>query len=342
MIGFVDEWNGFLDVIPTESQDLYFREEYVKLYASNDDTPLCFIYQNGGDILMMPFLRRTFVYKGNEYYDFETAYGYGGMISNTKDERFIVEALQSMQSLASENHYICGFVRFHPLLNNYKHFDAIGQLIYDRHTIAIDLQSSADDVWKNEIHTKNRNIIKKGIKSGLTFEADYGFEHLDEFISLYNNTMAKLNADSFYFFEKDYYYRFKETFKNSFLGLVWYNDEIIASAIFFYQQPFGHYHLAGSNPRYLNLSPNNFLLWNAAMELQKHGVKCFHLGGGTDGNEDNSLFQFKKKFSKSMYDFYIGKVMFDEGLYKEIKQQWIADNPNKVEKYGNRLLCYRY
>lgn len=342
MIEFTGHWNHYLDAIPAKLQDLYFREEYVKLYENENEKACCFVFQKDESIMLFPFLRRKFEYKGNTYYDFETAYGYGGPISNNQNKDFMTSALQAMIAKACEENYVCGFVRFHPLLGNWDCFEKVGRLIYDRKTIAIDLTEGIDSTWMNEIHTKNRNVIKKGEKNGLEFIVDDDFSYLKEFEELYNSTMDKLEADGFYYFEPKYYEQLKSTIKNSFLGIVKHDGKVIAGAIFFYQLPYGHYHLAGSDKASLKLSPNNFLLWGAVKELTTRGVEHFHLGGGTDGSEDNSLYQYKRKFSKHEYQFTLGKIIFNQSLYEDICTDWMTANPEKAEKMKHILLKYKY
>lgn len=342
MIAFTEIWNQYLDLIPAEHQDLYFREEYVRLYETDKEKACCFVYQDGGSILLFPFLRREFQFKGNTYYDFETAYGYGGPISNDHSDTFITAALEAMSEKALSENFVCGFVRFHPILENWDYFEKVGRLIMDRKTIAIDLSDGIEATWMNEIHTKNRNVIKKGEKNGLEFIVDEDFAYLTEFEDLYNSTMDKLEADGFYYFDPSYYDQLKNTIQNRFLGIVKHEEKVVAGAIFFYQLPYGHYHLAGSDKSALKLSPNNYLLWEAAKELTRRGVKHFHLGGGTDGSEENSLYQYKRKFSKHEYQFALGKMIFNPSLYDIICAEWAAANPEKADKMKNILLKYKY
>lgn len=342
MIAFTETWNQYLDLIPTEQQDLYFREEYVRLYETDSEKACCFVYQDGDSIMLFPFLRREFQFNGNTYYDFETAYGYGGPISNDHSDTFMTAALEAMSEKASSENFVCGFVRFHPLLENWDYFEKVGRLIMDRKTIAIDLSDGIEATWMNEIHTKNRNVIKKGEKNGLEFIVDEEFAYLTEFEDLYNSTMDKLEADGFYYFDPSYYDQLKNTIQNRFLGIVKHEGKVVAGAIFFYQLPYGHYHLAGSDKSALKLSPNNYLLWAAAKELTRRGVKHFHLGGGTDGSEENSLYQYKRKFSKHEYQFALGKMIFNPSLYEEICAEWAAANPEKADKMKNILLKYKY
>ena len=342
MIAFTESWNQYLDLIPAELQDLYFREEYVRLYETDKEKAYCFVYQDGDSIMLFPFLRREFQFKGNTYYDFETAYGYGGPISNDHSDTFITAALEAMSEKALSENFVCGFVRFHPLLENWDYFEKVGRLIMDRKTIAIDLSDGIEATWMNEIHTKNRNVIKKGEKNGLEFIVDEDFYYLTEFEDLYNSTMDKLEADGFYYFDPSYYNQLKNTIQNRFLGIVKHEGKVVAGAIFFYQLPYGHYHLAGSDKSALKLSPNNYLLWAAAKELTRRGVKHFHLGGGTDGSEENSLYQYKRKFSKHEYQFALGKMIFNPSLYEDICVEWAAANPEKADKMKNILLKYKY
>lgn len=342
MIAFTETWNQYLDLIPTEQQDLYFREEYVRLYETDSEKACCFVYQDGNSIMLFPFLRREFQFNGNTYYDFETAYGYGGPISNDHSDTFMTAALEAMSEKASSENFVCGFVRFHPLLENWDYFEKVGRLIMDRKTIAIDLSDGIEATWMNEIHTKNRNVIKKGEKNGLEFIVDEDFAYLPEFEDLYNSTMDKLEADGFYYFAPQYYDQLKNSIQNKFLGIVKHEGKVVAGAIFFYQLPYGHYHLAGSDKSALKLSPNNYLLWEAAKELTRRGVKHFHLGGGTDGSEENSLYQYKRKFSKHEYQFALGKMIFNPSLYEDICAEWAAVNPEKAAKMKNILLKYKY
>lgn len=340
-IQILEHWNEVLDTFILTERDIYFREEYVKLYEKDAEKALCCMVDNGKQIMLFPFLCRTFNYKGQTLHDFETAYGYGGPIWSNADDEFKASALQIMIEELKHLNYVAGFVRFHPLFNNYQGF-SVGRIIEDRKTVAIDLSSDVNDIWMQEIHTKNRNVIKKGEKNGLTFVVDNDYKYLPEFIQLYDATMDKLDASDFYYFKQLYYDKFVKTLPNSFLGVVLYEGRVVSAAIFMYEGNYGHYHLSGSDVSALKLSPNNFMLWYAALELRKRGVKVLHLGGGTTSSENDSLFCFKQRFSKHAYQFCLGKLIFNERLYQDICSDWEKHNPDKKEQYKYFLLKYKY
>lgn len=336
-----EHWNEVLDTFLPAERDIYLREEYVRLYETDTEKSVCCVVNDGEQTMLFPFLSRTFDYRGERLHDFETAYGYGGPIWHHADDQFKAAALQMMVDDLKNQNYVAGFVRFHPLLNNYQVF-SVGKVIKDRKTVAIDLSLNENDIWMQEIHTKNRNVIKKGEKNGLTFVVDDDFQYLPEFVRLYDATMDKLTADDFYYFKQQYYEEYVKTLPNSFLGIVLCDDKMVSAAIFMYEGEYGHYHLSGSDVSALKLSPNNFMLWHAALELKRRGVKVFHLGGGTTSAEDDSLFCFKSRFSKHIYQFCLGKLIFNEHLYHDICTDWEIKNPDKVEHYKHFLLKYKY
>jgi hypothetical protein len=338
-VEITDSWDKYLEKYEPEDQDIYYQERYVKEYEDTEAKALCIICEEGDNILLMPFLRKAY----GPYYDFETPYGYGGPIANNRNQAWINEALDLMKKYFEQENYICGFLRFHPLLNNADYCKEAMTVIYDRKTVYINTEDNADDIWAKQITSKNRNMIRKAEKNELVFKAEYDFASMKKFVELYNGTMKRLEADDFYFFDEAYYEKMEEDFKDhAFLGTVWLGEQLICSAIFFYDGVYGHYHLEGSNHEYSKLAANNFLLWNVAQEMHKLGVKKFHLGGGYDANPENSLLKFKKSFSPNEGDFYIGKWMFNQEVYNQVVADWVAKNPEKDAIYGNRLLKYRY
>ena len=126
------------------------------------------------------------------------------------------------------------------------------------------------------------------------------------------------------------------------MGKVRKEGKLICAALFMYSKDYGHYHLEGSDYACSKLAANNLLLWETAIEFHKLGVKEFHLGGGYNSEPDNSLFKFKKSFSGNLRDFCIGKMIFNQEIYDEMKNKWQQNNPGKMTEYGNLLLCYRY
>lgn len=337
------EWDDLLEDFPPDKKDIYFSKRYIGLYENDKNRAFCAVYCEDDKTMLMPFLRGEI----DGFYDFETAYGYGGPVSNSEDPAWNQRAFECIYDLLKENHYLCGFVRFHPLMNN--EMIATGgeghriNVLYDRQTIAIDTSRETEEIWSKQISSKNRNMIRKAERNGLEYATECDFASYDEFIELYNATMKRLSADGFYFFNMDYYTRLKEALsRNSFLGTVRKDGKLICAAIFMYSEVYGHYHLEGSDRHYSSLGANNLLLWKVACKMHDMGIKQFHLGGGTGSSPNDPLYKFKKAFSGNEKRFFIGKEVFRESDYSRISDEWVAKNPEKAAIYGNRLLKYRY
>ncbi len=341
-ITITDRWNELLALFPAEAQDLYFREEYLRLYERGPEKARCFLYREDDNLLLFPFLLRPFTVKGERHYDLESPYGYGGPIVRHDDPAFIDRALRTLLDYGHQEGYVAGFVRFHPLLRNDRYCQRLGSVEPVRQTVAIDLRRPIEEVWQCEIHPQNRNTIRRAAKNGLHFAVDEAFDYQHVFFQLYTDTMRRLAADPFYYFDDRYFDTLRDTLPGRFLGVVIEAGEVIAAGLFLYGGPYGHYHLSGSDPARRKFGPNNLLLWEAAREMQRRGVRWFHLGGGTDNNAQNSLLQFKQRFSQGSHPFAVGKILFDEGLYRRLCAEWEEIHPERVTQYGHWFLKYKY
>lgn len=168
-----------------------------------------------------------------------------------------------------------------------------------------------------QMDSKNRNMVRKAIKSGITIFHDKG-NYLDEFIKIYEATMDNNSASSYYYFERSYYeYLIENMRENIEFFYSVYENRIIGAAIFFFNKEFMHYHLSGIYKEYRALAPTNLLLYEAARWACRQGIRLIHLGGGIE-REDN-LFCFKKGFNKNgRLPFYVGRTIFDQMAYKEL------------------------
>lgn len=339
---FTDQWNEYLTNFQEDRYDIYFTEEYVKLYKGEKDKVECFIYKDGYEILIFPYIKREITLLNGEYFDIEVPYGYGGPITNTDNLLFIQNAFSEFRTAAKESKIIVGFIRFHPLLQNHRALLEQCSVIFERKTVAINLELERDEIWYDQFQSGNRRAIRKAQKSGLVYYVDDSLQYLDAFKHIYRGTMERVNAENFYFFNDAYFFNIRRLTDYVFLGIVFFEEKVIAASLFFQYGIFGHYHLGGSLESERQYRPNNFLMYNTALYMKENGVKRFHLGGGTDRDINNNLYRFKKGFSKDEYSFYIGKLLTDRKMYEEVCALWEDKFPQKKEHYKNFVLKYRY
>lgn len=337
-----DEWNNYLQRIPSDKRDIYYTPEYYSLYQSNGDgDACCLVYESEGDVVLYPFLRNPISVLGyhldKEYYDIQGAYGYNGIVTSNNNQSFINSFWESFDIWCQENSIVAEFSRFNPLLSNQRLASPKMKTFYSRHTVALDLTD--DDIWMHQINSKNRNMIRKAEKEGVAIIESDDYE---TFRKLYNMTMSDLHAEEFYFFPSGYYEEYKKTFKGeSQLYLAVYDGKVIAGSMFMYSDDYAHYHLSARNREYSRFAANNLILWYGIQKAKERGCKWLHFGGGTTGNDDDSLLKFKRDFSKTIVEFWIGKRIHNESVYNDIIKQWQTRYPESYTANKIKLLGYR-
>lgn len=332
-----DQWNNHLCNYIKGGGDIYYTSDYYRMYEKNGDGKgKLFIYKEGHNIVLYPFMINEIVGYNldKKYYDIETAYGYGGPITNNYEEEFLQNFENAFLKFCNENHIVSEFIRFHPLLKNEKIFSKNINILHNRITVYLDLTKGIERIWDEDIKSKTRNMIRKAEKNGLKVEVSNDY---DIFKDIYSKTMNKVEASNYYYFDEKYYKQMEGS-DNYILLKVMKENITIASAIFMKYGDYFHYHLAGSLEDYLKFAPNNLLLWEAIKFAYKSGAKTFHFGGGLSDSLDDNLFKFKSSFSKNTADFFIGKRVHNKDIYEYLINQWESRNGKKSKLF----LQYRY
>ena len=339
-----NEWCQLINLLPQGQRDVYFTPDYYSLYQNyGDGEARCFVFEKDGELALYPFLINPITSLGykldKEYYDIQGAYGYNGIISTTENANFIETFWETFDAYCIESNIIAEFTRFHPLLNNWRLASPRMKTFFSRNTVSLDLTLSNDDILRTQLSSKNRNMIRKAEKLGVEIVDS---EDYDTFMRMYNDTMNNLHAEDFYFFPKTYYYEYKNEFKDkSLLCLAMYDGKPIAGSMFMFSEDYAHYHLSARDRDFSRYAANNLILWHAINMAKERGCKWFHFGGGTTSDESDSLLRFKKEFSKTKTEFWIGKRIHDVDVYNEIVNQWQTNFPKNYEKNKAKLLGYR-
>lgn len=339
-----EEWSRLLSMLSADQQDVYFCPEYYALYEQNGDgKACCFVYEEDGKVVLYPFLFNSINQLGyeldDEFFDIQGAYGYNGIVTSSKDEVFLARFHETFDQYCQERHIAAEFSRFHPLLDNQELASPKMQTFYSRKTVKLNLSLSEDEIWMNQFSSKNRNVIRKAEKEGVTIVESQDYEF---FRQMYDQTMRNVNAEDFYFFPAEYYEKFKESFgDNLILCFAMYEGKPISGSMFMFSKDYAHYHLSGRDKNYYKIAANNAVLWYGIQKAKERGCKWFHFGGGTTGTDDDLLLHFKQNFSKKNGEFWIGKRVHNQEVYDKIVAQWKENYPQNYENNRVKLLGYR-
>jgi lipid II:glycine glycyltransferase (peptidoglycan interpeptide bridge formation enzyme) len=324
----LDDSNKWDSIVKSFSKyDVYYLSGYTKAFQIHGDGKPTLIYYHDDEIrainvVMVRDIADDIRFKGKiepkSLFDIATPYGYGGFIIEGTPNQYSIKKLNEEYSdYCRSKNIISEFVRFHPVLDNSKMNDEIYEVIVLGKTITIDLISK-EQIW-NDLSSKNRNVTRKAIKSGIKIYWGRSLELIDEFIPLYNATMNKDGADDYYYFNREFYESVLFDLRyNSLIFYALYEQKIISMAIILFGNENMHYHLSASDKEYQNLAATNLLLYEAACWGSENGYKSFHLGGGL-GSKEDSLFKFKKAFNKNSETYFsIGKKIFNQEKYDEL------------------------
>jgi len=319
-------------------KDIYYQKKYIQLYLKEDEEIFEFNYKENAYYFYNISIKRPIKKIGkknilnNYYYDLETAYGYGGIICNTSNKDFIKKAVSAYKKECLSQNIIAEFTRVHPFNENFKTLKSYYDLfVFDRETIAINTTLTKEQRW-DSYPSKTRTILRKCQKE-LTFEKS---NDLNSFMDLYAKTMHKNKADSFYYFNKDYFKNLIEL-NNVDLYVVKLKDTIIATSFFILGKSLAHYHLSANNYEYRKYNANYYILDSIFNIAHSKQISHFHLGGGRTSQENDTLLKFKRKFSTITKQFYLAGMVFNKNKYEEYITTW----KNQTKKEVNYFLKYR-
>lgn len=321
----LDKWDEIVKSF--KNYDVYYLSTYaIAFQLHGDGEPLLFYYDDGKtraiNVVMKRDIAKSKVFKDklplNTYFDISTPYGYGGFIVEGEVTDEILKILDEKYTrLCRDEGIISEFVRFHPVTNNMNIISSVYEVSQLGRTITMNLNSQSQ-IW-DELTSKNRNVIRKALKSGVEVFWGRDPKLFDKFITMYNATMDKDDAEEYYYFEKDFYQSIISDLKyNSLMFYAMYEDKIIAMSMMLFSNEQMHYHLSASEREYMKFAPTNLLLYEAACWGAENRYKTLHLGGGL-GSKEDSLFSFKKSFNKNSDTYFsIGTKIFDEEKYDEL------------------------
>lgn len=343
----ISEWGECLARFPSEMQDLYFQAEWVSLHCLEEGAEgMAFVYQDGEDQWLYPFIRRKISRVGGEdvskmgLSDIESAYGYAGPISTSDNQEFLKQARCALEGWCRGEKIVAEFVRFHPLLKTESFFGDSNKItvIDDRETAAIPLKedSHAEGYSKNAAY-----MIRRGLRAGCRV-IEASMDEFARFVTLYRETMEMLGAMDYYHFNADYYADLEKLVcaRGCLLAVVEEEgDEWVSAGLFLDGETYAHYHLSASITTRRVPGATNLLLDHAAERAAAAGKSLLHLGGGRTAAPDDSLLKFKKEMGSQSCRFHIGKCVHLQDEYEQLIRTW--EKKGGISAGNPVLLRYR-
>lgn len=321
----------------TLADDIYFTPEWgeVSRYIEDGEPKIFKCNSDYGTIQNQFMLRKIPLETKKQYYDITTPYGYGGPVITECEKgceaQLVTQYEKEFAKYCSDHDIVSEFVRFHPIVGNALDFKEIYHAQCIRQTVGTDL--TKDDPVKEEFSKSCRRNIRKAIKFGLTWEVTQNPSDVSLFIQIYYATMDRNRADKFYYFPEIYFKKCLELFGDHVLLItVKDGDKVVAADFNLCCRKLIHNHLSGELAEYLYLFPRYAGNYAVATWGKEHGYSLIHHGGGRSNDPEDSLFMFKRQFTKDcLFDFYVGKKVWNQEAYDllvNIKEKKTGHNIN--------------
>jgi hypothetical protein len=303
--------------------DIYFSAGWQRtgVAALGEAEPILFHIEDGRGTLVHTTLKRSI--PGHEHRcDLETAYGYGGPLSTTRDPEFIDQAWQAYRRAASDLGAVAEFIRCHPLAENWGLCRAPAVAVFDRETVVVEIGASSEEQLSQSAGQHRRNL-KKALASGVTVAQEPVSEGLAEFRAIYSATMERAGAAGFYKFSDGYFDALKALGpERLILFVARLMQRPVAAALCLVSGATLHYHLGGALQSALDLRPMNALFHGIFNWARNHGLARAHLGGGRTAAEDDTLLRFKSTLGRGRAQFHFVKQVFDSAAYDGLAEEW--------------------
>lgn len=281
------------------------------------------VFSDNENFIALPVVKRPI--EGTPLFDITSVYGYCGPVYFFKEgytaQKLIDFFRSGFMEYCKEKHIVSVFSRLHPLIEQKSILTGLGEVLDLNRTVSVNLNLTSEEQrkeYRKSLKSELNQLRRKEIK---VVEA-VSREDIDEFISIYYETMDRVNAAPGYYFSRAYFYEFLDNADfDSKLLLAVKDDKAVAGAIFTFTDKIMQYHLAGTTEQFIKDTPMKLILDEARLLGNESTAESLHLGGGVGGSDDDSLFRFKSGFSKDFKQFSIWKWIVNQELYDELSRE---------------------
>ena len=326
-------WDKLVNESPVP--DTYFRPGYASAYADESATALAVLLQTSTRRFLVPLMVRKISMlpfaAGAEDYDAQTPYGYGGVLPLEHGDisgEDATELIHGLKQWCLKANVVSCLLRLHPLLAQDGGFGCVcveaagGVLRRHGPTKAIDLTAWDANLdapaGMNSNRRRNLSFARRHLSIVLaSCDTPEGLELMGRFRRIYEETMQRVGASSYYFFSDGYYSALMQGLGSKLIiAIASRGQDAVDGALFFADARFGHYHLGGTTADGQRYKAHTLVMVSGAEWARRQGCRWFHLGGGR--TPDDSLYQFKASFGAVTFRYSFLTMVANRARYDEL------------------------
>jgi hypothetical protein len=309
-----EAWDGALAEL---EHDVYHLGEWTEVEAGLfSGSARAFHFRDRGESFFLPLVVRPIA--DSDHVDATSTFGYPGPLTNITDHDRLDDALGTLLEALGNAGVVALFVRTHPLFDlPSQSLESFGTLVRHGDTVAIDLTQSEEEIWR-WVKRDHRQDINRARRAGMVARHDPDWGHAEAFLEIYRETMERVRAPGAYFFPREYFFGLRRALGDRLrLWVVEHEGEIASAGLFTQVNGIVQFHLSGTAPAHLQLSPSKLMIDEVRRDAKASGLRIFHLGGGVGGATD-SLFEFKSRFSNWHLPFHTWRVIVKPDTYRDL------------------------
>jgi hypothetical protein len=306
--------------------------DYALLFARPCDRVVCVAGEEEGAGILFPLLLRPLAAEpwarpGEARWDAVTPYGYGGPFawgSGRDDASF----WRSFSEWCREERVVSTFARLSLFPDQLASIP--GPLEVRASNVVIPVHEGAEALWRG-YESKVRKWVQHAERSGLRTEVDAGGRRLDAFLRVYNHTMERNEAASWYFFPRSFFQALVDRLDGHYAFFhTLSGEEVVSSDLVLCSVDRIYYFLGGTLAEAFPLGPNYLLKHRIACWAIDEGKSFCVLGGGY--TEGDGLFRYKRAFARrSLLPFRVACLEHDPRAFREL----VADRFAFAQRQGH-------
>jgi Acetyltransferase (GNAT) domain len=330
------EWLGYLN--RSLGFDFCHLSEYSAFaQKSGEGQPVLFVVQDCDEFIAFPFLIRDI--PGADSKDVSSVYGYPGPVASAT----VVSEVLQVAFAERLREYLLGlnavtlFSRLNPYLPAQEHWlCGLGEVSTLSSVVFVDLR---DADFKSNFAKQLKYDIRKLASRGYRCIVDDRLVYLQDFVRIYLDTMSRNGASSYYLFD-DAYFKMLFSLQGAQTKLFVCLDsvgQVAAGALFVRTGEGVQYHLSATSDQHKSDGPTKLVLDSACDYYRDLSASHINLGGGVGGEQD-SLFQFKRRFSPCEADYKVLKWVIDQKKYEDLCYSLGRSSSSFFPAYRNPVL----
>lgn len=167
----------------------------------------------------------------------------------------------------------------------------------EKKTLIVDLELSLEEIWKNSIHSKRRNMIRKAEKAGIEITRLDGEKGLDEFYNLFRESALQYTSKPL---PRAFFSELSQQTGNISLDIwaAYSRNNHLANVGIISDKNFSIYWLGNNAQKVKNMGQGEILQWHVIQEMKKKGCRYYDLCY-VEPEKLPHIYKFKKGFSKN-------------------------------------------